>query len=283
MDSNNPNNSYEYPCYHWYTGSTSHNFLPRLNDGYLYHFTRPESLIKILRNMTLRLSKPHNLNDVTEGRINWFGYDITGFIKQMHIEPDVIMKRCSLLSFSPNYRPIRGGFVVPATMHPHMWSQYAADNTGACICIRIDRFIEENKDVLKGKFYKVMKVQYAYGKPEIKYDRSDGEDFIKRYFKEIFYHKDLDWKQENEVRLFGIDLPEYLSLNNSISYICLGEKFKNTKIKLYKKPKEKALKILRETLTDPNNQCYGKFLENSFAQMYYSSGQLCEGHCYDVL
>ncbi len=32
MDSNNPNNSYEYPYYHWYTGSTSHNFLPRLND-----------------------------------------------------------------------------------------------------------------------------------------------------------------------------------------------------------------------------------------------------------
>lgn len=58
---------YEYPFYLWGTGTYSQSFVPKLNDGYLYHYTTPESLFRILENMTIRPSRINGLNDVLEG------------------------------------------------------------------------------------------------------------------------------------------------------------------------------------------------------------------------
>lgn len=136
-----------------------------------------------------------------------------------------------------------------------MWAQYAANNTGACICIRKDRFIQENQAVLKNRFYKFSSVKYGFGKPTLEYKNEQHIDFITRYWKQIFFYKETDWRQENEYRLFGIDLPECLSLENSIAYICLGAKFHDAVFKgknpIEKWDGRKCKDILVEILTKP--------------------------------
>lgn len=280
----NPNDRYEYPFYLWGTGTYSQNFVPKLNDGYLYHYTTPESLFRILENMTIRPSRINGLNDVLEGGINWLSYDMDYFLNQIELESYEIIERCSLISFTRNFRPSPRWRVEPGTMHARMWAQYAANNTGACICIRKDRFIQENQAILKNRFYKFSSVKYGFGKPTLEYKNEQHIDFITKYWKLIFFYKETDWRQENEYRLFGIDLPEYLSLENSIAYICLGAKFHDTIFK-GKDPIEdwdgrKCKDILVEILTKPTNKCYSRFWPQSFAKMSFSGGYLVEAPDY---
>lgn len=164
---NDPDDKYVSPVYLWGGGSDSYNFIPKMNDGYLYHYTKPESLFRILENMTIRLSKVKRLNDVSEGTIRWLSYNMESFINQTKVESEDVLDRCSLISFTRNYRPSPGWNVEPGTMHARMWAQYAADNAGACICIQKKSFLQENKAVLKGHFYKFGSIVYGFGKPEI--------------------------------------------------------------------------------------------------------------------
>lgn len=288
MNPNSTEDKYEYPFYLWGTGTGSYNFVPRLNDGYLYHYTNPESLFKILQNMTLKFSKISGLNDPTEGVVNWLGYNIENFVEQFRVESEAILDRCSLISFAANFRPVRWANVQQGTMHARMWAQYAANNTGACICIRKDRFIQENRSILDGSFYKFQKVKYGFGKPELKFGNDEPLDFLKKYWKEVFYYKEMDWKQEDEVRFLGIDIPsDFMSLENSIAYICLGSKFhdsvfkskdQNNPIKAWEG--RNCFEILLSILQDPSSKCFKRFTNNSFARMFYSSGYLFEDKDY---
>lgn len=271
---------YDYPLYPWGTYGDG----PKMNDGYLYHYTTAESLFRIIENMTIRLSKVNGLNDVSEGAVNWLSYNLESFLEQTEVESDQMMDRCRLLSFTRNFRPSPKWRVEPGTMHARMWAQYAANNTGACICIRKDRFFQENKDLLKGHFYKFKSVKYGFGKPEIEYKDETPLGFIKKYWKEIFFYKETDWKQENEYRLFGIDLPEYLSLENSIAYICLGAKFHNSLFQGREPNIEwdgrECQDILLDVLNNPTNKCYGRFCTHSFAKISYSDGYQFEDSDY---
>lgn len=287
LNPKDPNDKYEYPFYLWGTGNDANNFTPKINDGYLYHYTKPESLFKILENMTLRLSKVKGLNDVSEGAINWLSYNMESLFGQTAVGSDEMLRRCSLISFTRNFRPSPKCEVEPGTMHARMWAQYAANNTGACICIRKDRFLQENKAVLKDRFYKLRPVTYGFGKPSLEYKNETPDDFVKKYWKEIFFCKENDWKQENEYRLFGVDLPEYLSLENSIAYICFGAKFHDTILKGKKIPKEwkrrKCKDILVDVLNNPSNRCYKRFGTLSFAQMSCPDGYLLEDRDYSFV
>lgn len=284
MNSDDPNDLYENPAYLWGTGSENVNFVPRMNDGYLYHYTNPESLFKILQNMTLKFSKIGGLNDPSEGVVNWLGYEFKTFVEQLHVESSDVISRCSVISFARNFRPTRLSPVVPGTMHPRMWAQYGANNTGACICIRQDRFIQENRHTLKDSFYKFKKVKYGFGKPGLKYCGEDPIDFLKNHCEVVFFYKEIDWKQEDEIRFLGIDISEeYLSLENSIAYICLGAKFHNTIFK--SRDTENPIPewegrpchdILLSVLNDPACKCFKRFKDYSFARMSYIDGYLCE-------
>ena len=271
-----PTDTYHYPFFLWGTETESTDYYPELNDGYLYHYTTPKALMLILEKMRLKVSNIAKLNDVSEGSINWLGYDLDTFLEQMETESEEVLARCSLISFAKNYRPKKRWPIEPGTKHARMWAQYAADNHGACLCIRKDAFVKENKNVLRNSFYRFGNVSYGFGKPELTLlDGLVGVDFIKRFWKEIYLHKDVDWKQENEVRLFGIDLPEYLSLDNSIAYICLGPKFGEPT----DKDQTDYNKLLIDTLNNPENKCYKRFPNHSFAKMNYSGGFLHEdGH-----
>lgn len=245
--------------------------VPTIGDGKLYHFTKASSLIKILETMSLKVSRFDGLNDPTDGILKWTEYEFEEIFNQIECE-DYIKNSCSLICFSRNYK--RSGIVQRGTYHHRMWAQYGENQHGACIVIDKNRFLEENKTLfnMEGAFADIGNVTYSDYISEIKYDGSPHKDFIIKHRKEIFYKKNRDWQDETEARFLGIGLKsDKLSIQNSISYICLGSRF------LDKHPDSVDYgKLLIDTLINYNNKCYKRLIPSSFAIMQCSMGQLYE-------
>lgn len=230
--------------------------LPSVNDGFLYHFTPATSLMPILRDMTLKVSDFTNLNDLNETDIccewNDCGLDV------IRIE-QYIIEHCKLISFTQNYhegehRPTN---VQIGCNHPRMWAQYAANNTGACIVINEQKFIKENEKILKNRFYRFDNVAYCRNLYDTNIRTfSNPQKFVTTYYKHIFFKKYLDWEREHERRFFGIDIPPYLSIQNSIEFICLGRKFINN---------QDYMKNLTEILIEPSSKCFDEITPHDFA------------------
>lgn len=197
--------------------------LPRIKDGSLFHFTKAESLMKIIENMTLKLSSFDNLNDLNEIELNCSYTDsILHLNHKKHIA-----KYCKLLSFSQNY--ISGINSVSAGYnHPRMWAQYADNNSGACLVIDEEKFIKKNLSVLEKIFFTIEDVSYN----ELLYDKKinssqyeDSNTLLRDHYKHIFFNKHIDWEREHERRFLGINAPAYLSIDGCIEFICLGRYF----------------------------------------------------------
>ena len=112
-------------------------------------------------------------------------------------------------------------------------------------------------------FFKFEPVQYEHkngASVTIDTPYVDGAEelLIRQHYQELFFKKHIDWKEEYEKRLFGIDLPEFLSIYGSLEFICLGPKFL----------KDEALMIkLLDYLTDSNSPYYGYLVPQSFADI----------------
>ncbi len=195
------------------------------DNNLLYHFTTADSLLKILSNMTLKLSTFANLNDLNETDINCNWSDSFNRIRIK----TYIHEHCKLISFSQNYI-FNEVFNEAGYNHPRMWAQYAENNTGACIVIDEKKLKEINENNLFGVFNKLESVEYdhlLYDKT-IK-DKADVRNFIETYYRHIFYKKHIDWSQEGEKRFLCIDGPEYLSIKDCIKFVVLGRHFSKEK------------------------------------------------------
>ena len=220
--------------------------IPMVGDGFLYHFTSANSLMLILQEMRLKLSNFSNLNDLNETDLccEWSdgGFDAIR-IKQYIIE------HCKLISFTQNYyegEPRLSSAQLGGN-HARMWAQYAANNSGACIVINEQKFIEDNKSILKNSFYRFDNVEYSRNLYDEKIcTTSIPSEFVKDNYKHIFFKKHIDWGREHERRFFGIDMPEYLSILNSVEFIYLGQYFITNK---------SSMRTLIETLISPLSKC----------------------------
>ena len=191
----------------------------------LYHFTSEESLFKIIENMTLKFSTFDNLNDLNEKEVN-FGFTDSFFPLQIE---QFIIEHCKMISFTQDYqRNCRNSSYEKGINHPRMWAQYANNHQGACIVINENKFKEINKETLSKGYKEIENVDYDswlfYGVSE---ENQNPKDFIMQNFKTIFFKKHNDWQNENERRLFYIGDENFISINNCIEYICLGNKFNN--------------------------------------------------------
>lgn len=187
----------------------------------LYHFTTAESLFKIIENMTLKFSTFDNLNDLNEKELNFGFFD--SFLP-LQIER-YIVENCKLISFTRDYNRFGENKGIN---HPRMWAQYAGNNTGACIVINEKKFKKINSEILKKAFCKIENVEYKgfIFNGEYK-DDVEPKLFIEKEYKKLFFLKHVDWKNEDERRLFYIGEEKYLTINNCVKYICLGNKFNN--------------------------------------------------------
>ena len=115
-------------------------YIPSMNDKFLFHFTTTESLLKILSGMTVKLSNFTNLNDLNETDINC---DWNDSLKKINTKK-YIQNHCKLISFSQNYHP-KDKFCQPGYNHPRMWAQYSDNNKGVCLVINEEKFRSTNK------------------------------------------------------------------------------------------------------------------------------------------
>lgn len=239
-----------------------HKELPYRGDGALFHFTKFESFLKILEDMTLLPSSFGNLNDMNEGNVN--NMNLNNNFTLMYNAKKYIKDRCHILSFSQNYDI--GGFGQEGTNHPAMWAHYAENSNGVCIVLDKEAFIEKNKDVLSTHFYKFEDVAYdIYNTPKdgaINYKAKTPEDFIKNNWKALFFMKHKDWENEDEHRLFIMDYNGKLSIDGCIKYVVLGKKvFLDAS----------RIKLIIDMVVDPKFVCYHKFIPHSFATMFYNN------------
>lgn len=234
--------------------------VPRLDDGFLYHFTTADSLLKIVEHMTLQLSSFTLLNDLNETEVNC---ERSGGMDVINVQ-NFIKEHCGLICFTQNYKQQDNPFCQSGCNHPRMWAQYADNNQGACVVINEAAFKKRNKEVLHGKFFKIENVDYSLTLYN-KWIQTNGEPekFIKENWKHLFFNKYCDWEQEHERRLFGIDLPKYLSIKGCIEFICLGRRFSN-----------ENLQRLVHLIVSPGYESYKQFIPHDFAQQQNSNGSV---------
>ena len=238
-----------------------HEELPYRGDGALFHFTKFESFLKILEDMTLLPSSFGNLNDMNEGNVN--NMNMNNNFLVMYNAEKYIKDRCRILSFSQNYDI--GGFGQEGTNHPAMWAHYAENSNGVCIVLDKDAFVKKNKEVLGKHFYKFEDIVYdIFNTPNdevINYKANTPEEFIMNNWKALFFMKHKDWENEDEHRLFIMDYNGKLSIDGCIKYIVLGRKvFLDAS----------RIKLIMDMVVAPKFICYHKFIPHSFATMCYN-------------
>ena len=238
-----------------------HEELPYRGDGALFHFTKFESFLKILEDMTLLPSSFGNLNDMNEGNVN--NMNMNNNFLVMYNAEKYIKDRCRILSFSQNYDI--GGFGQEGTNHPAMWAHYAENSNGVCIVLDKDAFVKKNKEVLGKHFYKFEDIVYdIFNTPNdevINYKANTPEEFIMNNWKALFFMKHKDWENEDEHWLFIMDYNGKLSIDGCIKYIVLGRKvFLDAS----------RIKLIMDMVVDPKFICYHKFIPHSFATMCYN-------------
>ena len=238
-----------------------HEELPYRGDGALFHFTKFESFLKILEDMTLLPSSFGNLNDMNEGNVN--NMNMNNNFLVMYNAEKYIKDRCRILSFSQNYDI--GGFGQEGTNHPAMWAHYAENSNGVCMVLDKDAFVKKNKEVLGKHFYKFEDIVYdIFNTPNdevINYKANTPEEFIMNNWKALFFMKHKDWENEDEHRLFIMDYNGKLSIDGCIKYIVLGRKvFLDAS----------RIKLIMDMVVDPKFICYHKFIPHSFATMCYN-------------
>ena len=226
---------------------------PSLDDGLLYHYTSAESFFKILESASLKSSDFSRLNDLNEGNLR--NGDMTDACLDISVR-EALCKRGFLLCFTENYE--QDGILSTGINHPRMWAQYADNNNGVCIAIHKAKFLDENAEILNGRFYMLKKVDYR-SCLSFKFKKSnEAEDFLQKNWREILYVKHNDWKQENETRFFGLNLPDkFLSIENSVAFVCLSSAFLKN---------DDNMNRLIGNIVSPNSKFYHKLVPHSFAE-----------------
>lgn len=239
-----------------------HEEVPQRGDGALFHFTKLDSFLKILDDMTLLPSTFGNLNDMNEGNVN--NMNMNENFKVMYDAERYINERCHLLSFSQNYDVM--GYGQEGTNHPAMWAHYADNSNGVCLVIDKDTFVKKNQSVLKAHFNRFEDVEYSvFNTPDdeqIEYEAKSAQEFIKRNWRALFFLKHKDCENEDEHRLFIMDYDGKLSIDGCIKYVVLGRKLFLDNIRL---------KGIMDKVVDKGYACYHKFLPHSFATACYNN------------
>lgn len=239
-----------------------HEELPQKGDGALFHYTKFESFMKILDDLTLLPSSFGKLNDLNEGNVN--NMNMNRNFQVMYEAEKYIQERCHILSFSQNYDIL--GFGQEGTNHPAMWGHYADNTNGVCIVIDKEAFVKNNQAILDRYFYKFEDVEYdIFNTPKeekINYTAKTAQDFIKDNWKCLFFLKHKDWENEDEHRLFIVDYDGKFSIDGCIKYIVLGRKLFLDEVRI---------KQIMDKVVDPDSACYHKFIPHSFATSCYNN------------
>lgn len=247
------------PVYLFGTGGTSFK-----DDVELFHYTKFDSLLKILDSMTLRSSPLCRMNDLNEASVcelDWGGEADKAIEVETHIQNE-----CSIICFAKNYSVDSNW--EKGSNHPAMWAHYADDSNGACIVLDQKALLEINKGKLRDVFYKLASVKYdrccaPHFEVVNTQDCVSVSAFVRKYYQELFFKKHIDWSYETEERFFAESPKVELDIKGAIKYIVLGGRLKKN---------NPRLRELVNLLITPGTNSYRYLTPFSFAQMSTSIG-----------
>jgi hypothetical protein len=223
------------------------------NENLIYHFTRSETgIFNIIPCGQLRLNSFERTNDPREYKSFGFGainahFDHANYIDQVHAEQDKISRQikkdCKVLCFCEDY--FTEGEWWDGFNLPRMWAQYGENHKGICLEIDKTEFIEENKDILGSDLTFFESIHYTNKDeyPFVEFDqyneRGDDylKDFIRSYYKYLFFQKNKDWETEHELRLIHFDnaVDKYCSIKKSLKKIIVGIDFDVDRLRILTK------------------------------------------------
>lgn len=226
-------------------------------DGTLYHFTKASSFFKILNSMSLKVSRFDKLNDLNEANLHnlYMNDNLIALNSRQYIK-----ENCSLVCFTRNYKV--KGKTIKGCNHPAMWAHYANNSFGACIALDENLFRQKNAEIFNQCFSRLENVKYTLknGTDEVNLktkDKDTPESFVKANYKQLFFKKHIDWRNEHERRLLMIDGAEYLDIDECVKYIVLGYSFVNSRSHMSK---------LKRFFSDSSKICSKTISERSFAK-----------------
>lgn len=218
-------------------------------DKYLYHYTKTSTVLDyILPYRRLLINSLSKTNDPREYKYRLFNihsnisFGHNGFININDTANEIINNHCKTLAFSCDTNWSSQTNYYRGYMHPRMWAQYANKHTGVCLIIdrkkAIDSFLKLNN--FGNLFYG--EVTY-YNRPESRKENFDSDtmhlqdsteesifEHLLKHYKELFFKKNIDWKDEAEFRFFILQNLNnsddiYLDITDAICGIVIGHEY----------------------------------------------------------
>ena len=228
--------------------------LPSIDDGSLFHYTSFDSFMEIMKSMTLRSTPLCRMNDLNEASLDGIQWDNI----MMPINAERYVKNeCSVICFSKNY--LYNTNCQEGSNHPALWAHYADNSKGVCIVLDRKSLLEINNDLFLSCFCRLEPVKYDfYCAPDVPLmnERMSVSEFVKQYYRELFFKKHTDWSYEWEERFFVEKSMVHLDIKGAIKYIVFGGKINC----------DDRNKLLTEMIT-PGSNLYHYFDLHSFAKV----------------
>lgn len=199
----------------------------------LYHYTKFDTAIKILRSRSLRFGKLHDMNDIHENDkisyVNLSGTPINSF-------PSIVLD--SINDEMTKYRQI--SFTTDVVEHNklgfdlhQMWGLYA--NKGQGVCLVFDKEILCN-NLLGSVWHRIV----SYDKTVDSFCVANSNDSqgirrdIQGQVEKLFFHKREEWEHEQEYRLIkrcsNLYREEYLDYGDALKFIILNSVIENVDV-----------------------------------------------------
>jgi hypothetical protein len=180
-------------------------YIPGYNYGVLQHYTPPDGLIGILREMKLYFSKQERSNDIKERRLSYH-HEVENMPIDKKKEKKESVAKYKWVSFfiKDERREVR---------QPKMYDLYAGFHKGGCI--------EFNKEKLKA-LNSHLDIEFC----EVKYASSFKDSEEKETVRNELEYKYYQWRDEKEYRIIYHGCAESIKINiDCIERIYLGCEF----------------------------------------------------------
>ena len=207
------------------------------SDDAIFHYTKKETAMEyILNDKKLKFGLFHSTNDPHEYKkrltpaFGWGDINESLYLESMNLIDNTI-QNTAFLSFCTK----RNGY-----KKPRMWSQYGQNHSGICLVFSKESLMKTIKNELSQ--------DYLVYHENVNYKEIDSESLsiednnltkneiilnhIKQNYKNIFFQKHLDYKDENEFRIILVQENEnnlykdiLIDISNSLKFIILGDRF----------------------------------------------------------
>ena len=241
------------------------------NGKCIYCYKSENTSRKILSSMKIKFCSIGSFNDPLENTLQHFFIDEDLKVKNLEKKrllnilkknlSEYYNENCRALCFTQD-KPMSDETMISQAhrgyMRFRMWSQYADNGKGICFILDKEKADNAFKKLMiqKDIFYCNDSVKYSdnYGDSKVfSFKISDllamnkGTDIIsskiKKYYKNYFFTKRIDWSEENEYRYFAFtDKELFLDISNLLVGIVLGY-YSSKKIKDFACEKLSSKKI----------------------------------------